>query len=402
MKPFSERMAAAVARLRAGDTLGVACRIGGVSINALCREANRLGIARRKPGKPRIYTLDEDAFRDAERRPEAAYWIGMILADGCICERPPYTASLSLSLSGDDGAHVQALADFLGTNTPTSRSFPKAQRIAGNAVYARQPVTRLTIVSRRIADSLAGYGVSPRKSFTARVLRLEMSPDFWRGVIDGDGTISLSGDPRRAPYLGLVGSRDTCEQFAAFIHSHCAAKAAVRPIHSIWRVETKGKHARTVVEAMYRPGCVALPRKAELARRLLAEYDDHGRSLLLPAKNRTDHLTREQLEAARQSHGSWQAVARSLGMKYHTLYMAMRRLLPKPSTVHPNATMVTFNGETRCVTDWARLNGMCPEKLRQRLKRGWPMAAALESPSSHLPLCQRVSPPTQLLLFPDA
>ena len=38
---------------------------------------------------------------------------------------------------------------------------------------------------------------------------------------------------------------------------------------------------------------------------------------------------------------------------------------------------ITFNGETKCLVDWARERGLKRQALEMRLKRGWPLARAL-------------------------
>ncbi len=44
--------------------------------------------------------------------------------------------------------------------------------------------------------------------------------------------------------------------------------------------------------------------------------------------------------------------------------------------------MVTFNGETRCITAWARITGIHDETIRLRLKSGWSAREALTVPPS--------------------
>jgi hypothetical protein len=42
--------------------------------------------------------------------------------------------------------------------------------------------------------------------------------------------------------------------------------------------------------------------------------------------------------------------------------------------------MLTYNGETQCVTDWALVVGMNPNTLHSRLKKGWSVERALMTP----------------------
>jgi hypothetical protein len=42
--------------------------------------------------------------------------------------------------------------------------------------------------------------------------------------------------------------------------------------------------------------------------------------------------------------------------------------------------MLTLHGETRCLTDWARVLGLNPKTLSNRLLKGWPPEKALTTP----------------------
>lgn len=43
-------------------------------------------------------------------------------------------------------------------------------------------------------------------------------------------------------------------------------------------------------------------------------------------------------------------------------------------------TLITFNGVTRCVSEWAELTGQSDTGLRHRLSRGWSVERALTKP----------------------
>jgi hypothetical protein len=42
--------------------------------------------------------------------------------------------------------------------------------------------------------------------------------------------------------------------------------------------------------------------------------------------------------------------------------------------------MITFRGETKCVTEWAESLGMRPSALIHRLDKGWPVEEAMTAP----------------------
>lgn len=47
-----------------------------------------------------------------------------------------------------------------------------------------------------------------------------------------------------------------------------------------------------------------------------------------------------------------------------------------------STNLLTYNGETLCVTDWAAKIGIAPNTLANRLAVGWPLAKALTAPAT--------------------
>lgn len=48
-----------------------------------------------------------------------------------------------------------------------------------------------------------------------------------------------------------------------------------------------------------------------------------------------------------------------------------------------SARLFTLDGVTRCLTEWAERAGVAPQTLTDRLRRGLPLDAALQPPTSH-------------------
>lgn len=47
-----------------------------------------------------------------------------------------------------------------------------------------------------------------------------------------------------------------------------------------------------------------------------------------------------------------------------------------------NSQFYTFNGETKCMAEWAESLGLTKQALHQRLKSGWTVAQALSTPKA--------------------
>ncbi len=142
----------------------------------------------------------------AKPTPAALYWAGFLMADGSVSPRKG-EFSISCSLSIIDFKHVEALAAFVGKGAITNL---KAQ---GRAM----PSCGWRVYSDRIAADLARWGILPRKGrsdYTAPLGEATDSIDFWRGMIDGDGSVNFF---QYGGKISLTGRRGICEAFVRFV-----------------------------------------------------------------------------------------------------------------------------------------------------------------------------------------
>ncbi len=95
-----------------GKSSGWIGRKHGISPSLVFMALKRQGVRRRYHTRP--LALNEAAFDDAENNPNAAYWVGMLMADGCVSERD-YGLSVKLSLTETDGEHIADFRSFLGS-----------------------------------------------------------------------------------------------------------------------------------------------------------------------------------------------------------------------------------------------------------------------------------------------
>lgn len=185
-------------RYLAGESTGDLGRAYGVSDVAISVCLRRQGVTVREPGwATRVYPIREDAFD--RLTPDAAYWAGFLLADGCVSA----AGRITLVLKAADVEHVRAWLRFMGSDD---------RPISNDGARARAQVS-----SRRVAAALAAHGVVVGKTFTNVSTSSELArmPAFWRGMIDGDGTITLAKGTH-GPNVGLVGSPAIMEQYAEF------------------------------------------------------------------------------------------------------------------------------------------------------------------------------------------
>jgi hypothetical protein len=324
MRIFSNEAEAEMARrYTAGDKLREIAADYQTNTTQVWTALHRQGAQQSRPAA-RMYRLNEKAFDNAEDSEEASYFIGLLLADGCVMVRKrqdgkKVRASVKLALSGDDGVMVERFRDFLGAEIPI-RVYP-CRRGVGSFSNGK-PVTEFRVGSTALAKALASYGVVPRKSLVAvPSKKLANNVAFWRGVVDGDGSVWIVKNT--LPCLQLVGSHETCSGFLQYVKSWRYTRATIYKAVNIWKVSFAGSTAFHVIKRLYGNCTIALPRKAEVARRILSEC------------------------------GRWEK---------------------------DKQVVLTHDGLTLHAAEWARRLGIRPERIYKGLRSGWPVDEILTQP----------------------
>lgn len=233
-------------------------RITGIMIKAgVCRK-EQWNFSNRLP-------LRQDAF--AKITPESAYWIGFLMADGSVGSK---RTTIKLYLAEEDKEHIQKFKDFLGSG----HKIIHYSRKPWNG-YKRQDAYGITVNSKQMVQDLAKYGVTPRKSATAKVIQLENDPHFWRGVIDGDGSLfRIMVDGRKYPSISLCGSNSMCCQFLNFAKDHTKTKSSVHKDTrgDLYYISFGGSIAAILIKILYKDANTFLKRKYDKAHELLLHY----------------------------------------------------------------------------------------------------------------------------------
>jgi len=246
-------------RYQAGETGPALGKDYGVWASSIHRILHRRGVQPRSgTDAHRRLAVDEAAF-DAITE-ESAYWVGFLMADGSITFQKGCSALIKISLSAKDKAHLYAFRDFLGSEHAV---FSWQASVAGK----KYPQYQYAVHSDRLGTALAKFGVVPRKSLIAEVKLLENSRHFWRGAVDGDGTVGIYNN---MPLLNLVGSEKLMKQFRDFTLCICKHRVHVRPLRSISIVRFCGRYAKAVITHLYADCAIALPRKLAIAQQIMS------------------------------------------------------------------------------------------------------------------------------------
>jgi hypothetical protein len=213
---------------------------------------------------------------------DAAYWIGFLFADGSVIQQQKGAPLVQLRLSEIDRAQLENFRQFLDSTHAISTSPP------GNfGGYQSRASVRYIVSSRRLGERLLELG-----RYEGQIAaELVDSRHFWRGVVDGDGSIYTL----KTGYYGisLVGSRRLLDAFLGFLRErNLSGRMTVSPHKSIYAVSTAGHLAELIIDELYRNATTALARKAAAA----GPITESVRARRIQAANDADEL-RERYEA---------------------------------------------------------------------------------------------------------
>ncbi len=247
-----------VARYAAGEGSTTLARVYGVDKGTVQNIVRKhLGSIRKERG----FRLPVNHAAFDVLTPEAMYWVGMLMADGCISQprqdRHRLNKQLIFHLGAVDGHHVFRFRAFMQAAHKVS-DVRQVDKRTGVVSFS----TRLAIVSERACSRLIALGVTTAKTFTAVAAEeVASSRDFWRGVADGDGCVFAA-----QAHHELLGSKPLCEQYVHFLASIGCPNPVLREREGCWCVDTHGEQARRSMGVLYRPGDVCLLRKMYRAR----------------------------------------------------------------------------------------------------------------------------------------
>lgn len=197
-----------------------------------------------RTGRPRTVWVAEDYFDtlDAERW----YWLGFIVADGCVTTAN-FQYQLIINLASRDKPHLAALFARLGGSL--RQSVP-------NAWCYRA-------CSKRLALRLADLGAVPRKSYTPVPLPpTHANAAFLRGLFDGDGCLHVTR--RGHLQAAFCGHPMLVEWFVKQCGvRHNGMQMRGNTLYAQW---TSAPRAKELCRVLYVPdGAPRLARKAKIA-----------------------------------------------------------------------------------------------------------------------------------------
>lgn len=241
-------------------------QIYGISLYTVLRVLKNNNIQiKRATQASRFKKLNQQAF--AQKTPNMCYWIGFLITDGNVSDKN----RIKLSISSTDQSHVHQFKKFMGSQHKICEIKKKQSN------YNKQQciITQLSFNSEIVSKDIAKHGVTPRKTFNTKASeQMVLDRDFWRGCIDGDGSLTYSKQkPKRyGPIISLAGSLSLIQQFHTFVKSIINEyRGNIVKNKSIFQMTITGQQAVTLIKHLYNGAQTALPRKMQKAQRIIQQ-----------------------------------------------------------------------------------------------------------------------------------
>jgi hypothetical protein len=134
----------------------------------------------------RLYNVNDNYFNTIDCE-DKAYWLGFLMADGWINQRPGQDR-LVLDIGNKDKKHLYLYKQALSFEGPIKDFVIKSGQFEG---YTHSMVS---ITSQQLVNDLSKYGCVPKKSLVLTFPKLSKNliPHFIRGYFDGDGSVFIS------------------------------------------------------------------------------------------------------------------------------------------------------------------------------------------------------------------
>ena len=303
--PTEEQKKMVIELYQQGHSMQKCAKIAGFATHHPVWQALiKAGIPRRSKFEVhRKYHVNHSFYDDITTEAQA-YWLGFTYTDGCILEND-YT--ISFCLSRTDQSHLEKLKIDAGIGNPIHLG--KYRRDG-----KEYQTCTLAYHSKPVWTALQKLGMTFRKSHTVipPVLPEHLERHFWRGAMDGDGTI-CHGHSTDYWTIRYVGSFAMVNGLIRYIEKHIPGVQDKSPKKSpgCYFVAYNGLSLpQDVARLLYADSVTHLDRKKRLADQLMVEVVKR-RNL---SHNNYRWVTQQHLDEMRQRLPSWAAVGRELGI----------------------------------------------------------------------------------------
>lgn len=223
--------------------------------------------------KVRLFSpdLDEHYFEsiDTEKK---AYFLGLIITDGCVHSTKGKQPLLSITLKDDDEYLLEEFKKEIGSNK--------------NITHDGRGCAEIQVLSKVMTDDLKKYGVVPNKSMVTvfpKNIPKEMYQHLIRGILDGDGSVSYYARPNRKAHVKAVrfcqGNETFLQDLVNFLYENNGIQKinTYKEKDNLWSIAyRKDISMIKLIDYIYDDAHIYMKRKKHLCDLVYAEAYKYG------------------------------------------------------------------------------------------------------------------------------
>ena len=202
--------------------------------------------------------LDEHYFENIDNE-EKAYFLGLIVSDGCIYSQNIRSSMVVITLQGCDKYILEHFIKCIKSNKHITSD--------GRGCFEIQ------ILSDIMVNDLRKYGLFENKSLHTifpKNLPKDLYCHFIRGLIDGDGSISFYNRQNRYCHVKAIrfcqGNKKFVEDFIKFLHDNIGTKiiSVYQEKENLWSCAYRANtDILLLINYLYKDATIYLTRKKE-------------------------------------------------------------------------------------------------------------------------------------------
>lgn len=215
--------------------------------------------------------LNEHYFDNIDTE-EKAYFLGLIITDGCIHQTKGKQPLVALTLQESDVYILERFKKAICSNKTIT--------------YDKRGCVNLNILSITMVRALKNYGVCERKSLKTvfpQNIPQNLYPHLIRGILDGDGSISFYARQGRKSHTKAIrfcqGNEKFLKDLIDCLYLHCGANKIniYQEKENLWSIAyRKNDSMLKIIRYLYTDATIYLTRKKHLCDLICKEIIQYG------------------------------------------------------------------------------------------------------------------------------
>lgn len=196
-----------------------------------------------------------------------AYIIGLLQTDGNLYESTRNRGRITLEINSSDNNILEDISKIFDCNVSITE---RTRNINIKEYKYISNTSALRICDLKTRNEFKKYLPSGKKSYIIQKPDNIIEIDYWRGVIDGDGSLGFT--KKGLPFISLVTcSSKLAEQFVDFLYNIIGYKkmANKNKRDNLYNIMVTNENSQKIIEILYYKDCMSINRKYDSAQKIL-------------------------------------------------------------------------------------------------------------------------------------